>query len=163
LVKVEPEDAAIARHLLGRTVIVDDLATAHDLHRTGPAGWRYVTLAGEVLEADGTLRVGPLTAAMGIMSRRSELNAITGQIAEADSRIAELQQKLVAGNEQAKALDAAQNELRTAGYQLNTRKVELTSQVAQNNDKHSVLRREQPVLERELQQLLDQTGRLTAE
>jgi chromosome segregation protein len=163
LVKVEPQDAAIAQHLLGRTVIVDDLSAAHELYRTGPQGYRYVTKAGQVLEADGTLRAGPLTAAMGIISRRSELNAISRQIEEADARIAELQQKLTAGNEQAKALDAAQNELRNAGYQLNTRKVELTSQVAQNNDKQSALRREQPILDRELEQLLHQTGRLKSE
>src|SRR5690606_14350744 len=124
---------------------------------------RYVPKSGQVLEADGTLRAGPLAAAMGIISRRSELNSISQQIADADGRINELQQKLTANNEQAKALDAAQNELRSAGYQLNTRKVELTSQVSQNNDKQSALRREQPALDRELQQLLDQAGRLKGE
>src|SRR5690606_22159506 len=65
--------------------------------------------------------------------------------------------------EQAKALEAAQNELRQVGYQLNTQKVELNSAIAQNNDKQSSLRREQPVLDRELQQLLDQAGRLRSE
>jgi len=163
LVQFEPEDAPIARQLLGRTVIVDDLAAAFDLHRTGPAGWRYVTKAGQVLEADGTLRAGPLTAAMGIISRRSELNAISQQIAEVDARIEELARRLTEGNEQAKALEAAQNELRQVGYQLNTQKVELNSAIAQNNDKQSSLRREQPVLDRELQQLLDQAGRLRSE
>lgn len=163
LVKVEPADRAIAQHLLGKTVVVDDLATADDLQRNGPAGWRYVTINGQVLEADGVVRSGPLTASMGIISRRSELNAIAGQIEEVDNRIAVLQQQLSEGNQQAKALDATQNELRAAGYQLNTQKVELTSQVAQNTDKQSSLRREQPVLDRELQQLLDQNGRLVTE
>ncbi len=163
LVQVEPEDASIARQLLGHTVIVDDLAAAFELHRTGPTGWRYVTQAGQVLEADGTLRAGPLTASMGIISRRSELNAISQQIAEADAKIEELARRLTEGNEQAKALEAAQNELRQVGYQLNTQKVELTSAIAQNNDKQSSLRREQPVLDRELQQLLDQAGKLRSE
>lgn len=163
LVQVQPDDAAIARQLLGRTVVVDDLSAAFDLHRTGPAGWRFVTHSGQVLEADGTLRAGPLTAAMGIISRRSELNAISQQIAEADARIDDLARRLTEGNEQAKALETAQNELRQTGYQLNTRRVELTSAIAQNDDKQSSLRREQPVLDRELQQLLDQAGRLRSE
>jgi len=80
LVRFEASDSGIARHLLGRTVIVDDLGAAASLHREGPAGYRYVTGAGEVIEADGTFRAGPFTASMGLLSRRSELEAIGFQI-----------------------------------------------------------------------------------
>ena len=163
LVRVEPADIAIANHLLGRTVVVDDLAVARDLHETGPRGWRYVTHAGEVLEADGTLRAGPLTASMGLLSRRSELEAIAQQIAEVDGRIAELAAKLNEGSAAAKALEEQQNAIRNEIYRLNTIKVELTSRIAQNNDKQTALRREQPILDRELAALLDQTDKLTTE
>ncbi|HZZ43674.1 MAG TPA: chromosome segregation protein SMC [Tepidisphaeraceae bacterium] len=163
LVKFAPEDAAIANHLLGRTAVVDDLAIAADLHRNGPKDWRYVTTGGDVLEADGTLRAGPLTAAMGLISRRSELEAIAIQIGEMDGRIEELAGHIAAGNTQARALEETQNTLRNAVYQSNTQKVELTSQIAQVNDKQSALRREQPVLERELQGLMDHAGKLTTE
>jgi chromosome segregation protein len=163
LVRFEPGDAGIALHLLGRTVIVDDLATAAALHREGPAGFRYVTTAGEVVEADGIFRAGPFTASMGLLSRRSELEAIGFQVAEVDQRIAELTLKLTEGNTQAKTLEAGQNELRSAIYQANETKVELTSALAQNDDKQASLRREQPVLERELAQFLDNLGRLSAE
>ena len=163
LVRFEEGDAGIARHLLGRTVIVDDLATAAALHKEGPAGFRYVTTAGEVIEADGTFRAGPFTASMGLLSRRSELEAIGFQVAEVDQRIAELTAKLTEGNTQAKTLEAGQNELRTAIYQANETKVELTSAIAQNNDKQASLKREQPVLERELAQFLENVGKLAAE
>jgi chromosome segregation protein len=163
LVRFEPGDAPIAQHLLGKTVIVDDLATASALHREGPVGYRYVTTAGEVIEADGTFRAGPFTASMGLLSRRSELEAIGFQIADVDTRIAELTVKLTEGNTQAKTLEAGQNELRNAIYQANETKVELNSSIAQNNDKQASLKREQPVLERELGQFLDSLGRLAAE
>ena len=163
LVRVEPADSIIADHLLGRTVVVDDLTIARDLHETGPAGWRFVTHAGEVLEADGTLRAGPLTASMGLLSRRSELEAIAQQVAEVDGRIAELSAKLTEGSAAAKALEEQQNAVRNEIYRLNTIKVELTSRIAQNNDRQTALLREQPVLERELAALLDQTGKLTSE
>lgn len=163
LVRVEPADRIIADHLLGRTVVVDDLTVARDLHETGPRGWRYVTHAGEVLEADGTLRAGPLTASMGLLSRRSELEAIAQQIAEVDGRISELAAKLTEGSAAAKALEEQQNAIRNEIYRLNTIKVELTSRIAQNNDKQTALRREQPILDRELATLLDQTGKLTTE
>src|SRR2546421_1339696 len=43
LVRFEPQDAPIAHHLLGRTIIVDTLADALSLHQNALAGFRYVT------------------------------------------------------------------------------------------------------------------------
>jgi chromosome segregation protein len=163
LVRVEPEDLPIAQHLLGKTIVTDNLAIAVDLHRVGPKGYRYVTHAGEVLEGDGTLRAGPLTAAMGLLSRRSELQAVNLQIADVDQRIAALTGQLSQGNVAAKEMEEQQNTLRNAVYQANTVKVEVTSSIAQNNDKQNSLNREQPVLDRELAGLQDQFGRLAAE
>ena len=163
LVRFEPADAPVADHLLGRTVVVDGLDDAIDLHNTGPHGWRYVTLAGEVLEADGTFRTGPLTAAMGLLSRRSELEALEQQIAEVDGRIAQLTAHLAESNSAARGLAEQEAALRNEIYRANTQKVELSSTIAQNQDKQASLRREQPVLDRELQVLLEQVGRLKTE
>jgi chromosome segregation protein len=162
LVRFEPQDAPIAHHLLGRTIVVDSLADARDLHAAGPRGWRFVTPAGEVLESDGTLRCGPLAAAMGLLSRRSELEALTLQIADVDQRIARLADEVSHGNSQARELEENINSLRNAVYQANTEKVQLTSSIAQNQDKQGALRREQPVLDRELQGFLDQISKLAA-
>jgi chromosome segregation protein len=163
LVRVEPADLPIAAHLLGKTIVVDNLTVAADLHRTGPAGYRYVTHAGEVLEPDGTLRAGPLTAAMGLLSRRSELGAVTLQISDVDQRITTLTAQLTEGNVAAREMEEQQNTLRNAVYQANTVKVEVTSSIAQNTDKQNSLSREQPVLDRELAMLLDQVGKLAGE
>jgi len=163
LVRFEPTDSPIAHHLLGRTIIVDTLDDALSLHKNALAGFRYVTRDGQVLEADGTLRAGPLTAAMGLISRRSELEALALQIADSDRRINELAAQLNSGTEQAKALEQTQNDLRNAIYQLNSRKVEFTGRLAQNSDKQTSFRRELPILDRELQNFLDQFGRLKSE
>jgi len=163
LVRVEPQYAPIARHLLGRTVVVDDLSVAEELRRVAPFGYRYVTRAGEVLEADGTLRGGPLTAAMGLLSRHAELEALAVQIAESDRGIQQLTEQLTHNNAAAKAVEEELNALRNDIYQSNTAKVELTSQIAQNNDRQAALRREQPVLEKELAGLSQQAEKLTAE
>ena len=116
-----------------------------------------------MLEADGTLRAGPLTAAMGLLSRRSELDAVTQQIAETEARIAALSESLTQGNAAAKALDEKQNALRTAVYQANTVKVELTSAIATNNDRQNAVQREQPLLDRELSTYVQQLDKLSAE
>ncbi len=163
LVRVDPVDAPLVTHLLGRTAIVDHLSDGIELHRTGPAGWRYVTHDGQVIEADGTLRAGPLTAAMGLLSRRSELEALSQQIAEVDHRIEQLAWQFTEGNAAAKQLEEQQNALRNEVYSANTTKVELSSKISQNNDRQQSLHREQPVLDRELQLLLDQTGRLKSQ
>jgi chromosome segregation protein len=163
LVRAEAEDQPLMRHLLGKTVVVDSLAEAHELHRNGPKGWRYVTHAGEVLERDGTLRAGPLTAAMGILSRRSELEAVSQQIIEVDVRIESLSAQLAETNAAAKALADEENSLRNSIYASNTQKVELTSAIAQTDDRRNSLLREQPLLDRELQAMLDQVGRLKDE
>lgn len=162
LVRFQPEDSSVAQHLLGRTILVDSLADARELHSVGPRGWRFVTPQGEVLEADGTLRCGPLGAAMGLLSRRSELEALTLQIADVDQRIARLAEEVSHGNAQARELEENINSLRNAVYQANTEKVQLTSSIAQNQDKQGALRREQPVLDRELQGFLDQISKLAA-
>ena len=163
LVRVEPPDAIIAEHLLGHTAVVDGLATARDLHAQGPRGWRYVTKVGEVLEADGTLRAGPLTAAMGLLSRRSELEQLNQQVAEVDERIASLASQLSQGNSTAQELEAQQNALRNEVYRLNAARVELASRITQTTDKQDGLRREQPVLDRELSNLFERTNQLAIE
>ncbi len=163
LVRFEDDAAAVAWRLLGKTVVVQTLSDAMALHHFGPSGYRYVTDAGELIEADGTLRAGPLTAAMGLLSRRSELQALAQQINETEGRIEALASQIAEGNTQARLLEEETNALRNAVYQANSVKVELTSQISQNGDKQSALRREQSVLERELKTLLDQAARLTIE
>lgn len=163
LVKVEPADRAIAEQLLGRTIVVDTLADAIALHRAGASGWRFVTKVGEIIEADGTFRAGPLTASMGLLSRRSELESLVNQIADTEKRIADLAKQVAEGNSAARAIEEDVSTLRNAIYQSNTTKVELTSHISQLNDKSNALKREQPILDRELNALLEAGGRLTGE
>ena len=162
LVRFDPADAFVADVLLGTTVVCDDLPAAAALHAAAP-GLRYVTHAGEVIEADGTLKAGPPSAGMGLLSRRSELDALAQQVAEADAKIAALTEELTHGNAAAKQLDERQNVVRNAAYAANTAKVELTSHLARATDQLSALNRERPVLDRELAQLAEQGTRLSAE
>jgi chromosome segregation protein len=163
LVRFEPTDKRLAAQLLGTTAIVSSIDDALALHQDGPAGWRYVTPAGDVLEPDGTLRTGPLGAAMGILSRRSELEALAQQIAELDARINELSQELSQGNEQAKSLDQALAALRQEIYKLNTAKVELNMQAQQAQQRLDAIGREQPAIQREIDGIAGQIEKLHAE
>ncbi|MBN1912492.1 MAG: chromosome segregation protein SMC [Pirellulales bacterium] len=87
-VETDPAYTPLATKLLGRTWFVEKLSYAIDLAVAQPGTLlRFVTLAGELLEADGTLTVGPSQAAGGLISRRSELRELRNQQKELDDEI----------------------------------------------------------------------------
>ena len=88
-----PELADLPARLLAGTLIVRDLTAARALSVNLPSH-RFVTLRGELLEADGTLTVGVHHAETSILSRRSELRELREQIAELDRRLADLERDL---------------------------------------------------------------------
>ena len=67
-VETEPRFAPLAKRLLGRTWFVEKLAHAIPLARSVGRGLRFVTLAGDLLEPDGTLVVGPRNTSTGLIS-----------------------------------------------------------------------------------------------
>lgn len=80
LVRCSEEFQPLVRSLLGNTWLVDSLATALDLSHLRGAGLRFVTAACERIEADGTLTLGALKSALGLVARRSELQAAREEI-----------------------------------------------------------------------------------
>lgn len=80
LVRCKAEHAAMVRHLLGKTWIVESMEIAVGLRKLGGAGLRFVTTRGEVLEKDGSMVVGPVGSASGLVSRKSELTSASQSI-----------------------------------------------------------------------------------
>ncbi|MCX7426359.1 MAG: chromosome segregation protein SMC [Planctomycetia bacterium] len=99
-VETEPRYAALARRLLGRTWIVENLERAIELSATTGTGVRLLTLAGDLLETDGTLSVGPAHVAGGLISRRSELRELRSQLAQRESDAEAAKSKVAALREQ---------------------------------------------------------------
>ncbi|MEI4861519.1 hypothetical protein Q8G41_28430, partial [Klebsiella pneumoniae] len=83
-----------------------------------------------------------LTAAMGLISRRSELEVLGQQIADVDLRIERLGKELAEGNTQVRSLEEDISALRNGVYPANTVKVEVESATAQNTDRQGALNRE---------------------
>src|SRR5262249_40850909 len=97
--------ADLPAQLLGRTLIVRDLAAARAIG-AHTSGYRFVTLQGELLEADGTVTTGTHHAETGILSRKSELRELRVTVAGLDRRIAEAERDLADARERIAALDA---------------------------------------------------------
>ena len=95
LVQVKPQYVDFIRKLLGGTWIVKTLSVALHLNSTHNHGKsvRFVTLDGEVVEADGTVVVGPKSASIGLVSRRSELRALRRELVRLEEQIEQAQAK----------------------------------------------------------------------
>ena len=100
----DPLLADLPGRLLGRTLIVGDLAAARAAAALAP-GCRCVTLQGELLEADGALTVGEPHAGAGILSRKSELRDLRERQTVLDRRLTELDRDVADLRERAAALD----------------------------------------------------------
>lgn len=99
VVRVDPEFQRLIDYLLGNAWIVRSLKDAIRLRENNSATVRYVSLASEVLEPDGSIVMGPTASELGLISRRSELRSLK-------HRIVELQQSIETTHALAKSLDA---------------------------------------------------------
>tara|TARA_B100000809_G_scaffold137031_1_gene134519 strand:- start:776 stop:4414 length:3639 start_codon:yes stop_codon:yes gene_type:complete len=76
VVNVRPGYEKLAEHLLDSTWIVESLSDARRLAGRLRGKIQLVTLAGELVAADGTIHSGTMETAGGLISRRSELRAL---------------------------------------------------------------------------------------
>ena len=94
LVQVQTPYVDFIKRMLGGTWIVKTLAIAVTLQKGQGQGARFVTLDGEIVEADGTVVVGPKAVSAGIVSRRSELRALTRSLEDLDNEIKEIREQI---------------------------------------------------------------------
>lgn len=158
-----PDDCErLARHLMGRTYVVESIAAALRMALLDPHG-RFVTMEGVVLESDGSLGLGTMGASGGLISRRSELRELAKELDEVAERIERLTGELQQSESEVDQLEALQHELRAAIYDANTDRVEtqaaLTSvgeTVRQLSDERPLIASEVAVLVNRLQELEEQ-------
>ncbi len=75
-----------AHQLLGNVVLAENLGVTRELAVEFPH-LRFLTRAGELLEPDGSVTVGPPRTEAGILSRKSELRELRTQTAALDAEI----------------------------------------------------------------------------
>jgi chromosome segregation protein len=160
LVRCEnPELADLPAQLLGRTLIVRDLATARAIaaHTTG---YRLVTLQGELLEPDGTLTVGTHHAEAGILSRKSELRELRQHVADLNRRIAETERDLAGLRERLTALDEGVVAREEEAAVLAEQAADLRARLEQHRDRREGLHEEVRDSQDQVRQLEREAGEL---
>ena len=149
----------LAEALLGRTIVVDSLERAVLLRAAvrasgGSVAYRFVTEAGDLMEADGRVLAGPRgSASVGLIARRSELAELDDAIAEADARIAAQREALSLVSEQASALAEQTRTLNETLQHLGRERVEAQSGADRLSDQIERLEREQPLIRGEAEQV----------
>jgi chromosome segregation protein len=162
----QAEMADLPRQLLGRTLIVQDLATARAFSAKA-SECRFVTLQGELLEADGTLTVGAHHAETGILSRKTELRDLREKSAELDRKIADADQDLVRIRDKITALDSQSARIQEEIQVLAEQEADLRSRLGQHRQRQEGLTEEVTLSRSEISALerdfvrIDQSWRQT--
>ncbi|MCY2930455.1 MAG: chromosome segregation protein SMC [Planctomycetota bacterium] len=139
--------------LLGKTLVVAGLADAREMAPLLAAGYRLVTQAGEVVECDGRVRFGAGKRSAGIVTRRSELADLAARSQALTERIDELQQLSQTAHTRIEEHENVARGLRTAIYELTTRRVECKGRVDKLSDELESIGRERPLIASELSHL----------
>ena len=95
LVKHDPKIEVVVKNLLGRTAVVVDIDTAIKLARKAGYEYKIVTLAGEVINAGGSITGGSLqSSSSSVLSRKAEIEALQRQNREKQTELEELNNKI---------------------------------------------------------------------
>jgi len=148
--KYDSKYAPLIWRLLGKTIIVDSLDAAVELGRELGQEYQFVTLEGELLSGDGSIKLGPLGKTAGLISRKSRLRQLQQTIANTTSEIETLEEQIEKNNQTSLHLEQLCKDLRTAVYEANTEKMQVNSKISVSEQNINRLRREQPLITSEI-------------
>ena len=155
-VRCQSRYAPLVWKLLGKTIVVESLGQAVELAESIGRGYKFVTLKGEFVSAEGTVKLGPLGKATGLISRKSRLHQLEQTIAHMESEIAALEEQSEKNTRSKAHLDQLCKELRTAIYEANTQKMQVSSKLSVIEQEVRRLREEQPLIANEIDLLEEQ-------
>jgi len=149
-VRFDPRFSPVVWRLLGTTLVVATLPDAASAHTQAPPGYRFVTLAGEVWEADGRIRLGSAHGGTGVIARRSELADLQRQLSHLDEKLSALAADCRDADTRRGELDQTIARLDEGVQQAKTERIEIQGRLTRLDEQICQLRREQPVVASEL-------------
>jgi len=155
-VKFDSKYAPLAWKLLGKTLVVDSLQEAVELAEKAGEEFKFVTLKGEFLSSDGMIKLGPLGRATGLISRKSRLRQLQETIGNITTEVAAIESQIEKNNQAKAHLDELCKDLRTAVYEANTEKMQVSSKLSVIEQNINRLRQEEPLIAGEIDLLAEQ-------
>ncbi|MBN1343657.1 MAG: chromosome segregation protein SMC [Phycisphaerae bacterium] len=151
MVQCDDRHRYLARHLLGKTVIVRTLPDALRLAEVSYGSYRFIALTGEIIEPDGRVILGPSSPSVGLISRKSQIRELAEQIEQTDERIAMLADRLTRTSAEFEHLERVQQDLRTAIYEATIEQTENNGNLQQVGEEIRRLTEEQPLIAGEVE------------
>lgn len=155
-VKFHSKFAPLAWKLLGKILVVDSVKDAAELLWRVTDDFKFVTLKGEFLDTNGMVKLGPLGKATGLISRKSRLRQLQDTIANIGEEIAGIEARIDKGNQTKIHLDKLCKDLRTAVYEANTEKMQISSKLGAIEQNIKRLKEEEPLIASEIDLLAEQ-------
>lgn len=160
LVNLTEENRLLAQLLLSDTWIVDSLETAVNLSRTEGHNCRFVTLQGELIEANQSVFVGAVRSESALFTRRSELRKLKNDLIRIDRTLNENESALEKLDALLSTVDSEraswQEKMQLASETLSTEKaakVAAENKLEQLNEELSTVRNDLSDLEDHAQKL----------
>ncbi len=151
ILNVASHARGVAKRLLGRTLVVDSFQDAAVM---ASSGWRVAARSGQVVEADGRIRIGR-PAAGGWISRRMEMEELEATVAGHDIRISSLDRDLTNMREASTQADQRRRDAAEQLQAASNRVVDLEyalQGIEADIDRHERQRRELDAEQRDLQE-----------
>jgi len=155
-VKHDSKYAPLVWKLLGRVIVVETIEEAVKLSLQFGEKYSFVTLKGQFLCSDGTIKLGPLGTAAGLISRRSRLQQLRQNSANITADIAALETEIDKYSQEKTHLNQLCQDLRTAVYEANTETTQLNSKLTVYEQNIKKLTQEQPLITGEMEMLEEQ-------
>nr|MBC8481841.1 chromosome segregation protein SMC [Planctomycetota bacterium] len=155
-IKCKEEYKSLVWSLLGKTLVVDDIQSA--IERSGEIGigFDFVTLSGQFFSSKGSVNLGSAGKSTGLISRKSRLNQLKEEIDSTSVQITQLEHDIQSHKQSKEHLSKLRKELRTAIYEANTERVEISSKIGASEQNIDRLSKEQPLIASEIKQLEEQ-------
>ncbi|QDU72422.1 chromosome segregation protein SMC [Mucisphaera calidilacus] len=150
----------LVRRLLGNTILVEDLERGEMIRLVAGDHVRIVTPDGRLLEADGSLRLGPAgqEAGLGLLERKTELAELVQQTQALSREIDTDAASLKDASEQADQLSRASGQARERLHGLERSVVKLTGEIETATRRQAELDNERPRLAAEREGLENQVA-----
>ncbi len=141
---------------MGKTQLVESLDDAVRLAGKVEGLWQFVTADGALLSSDGTVRLGPLGKAAGLISRKSRLLQLQEIIGKVSAEIKGLEEQIDRNIATHTHLEKLCNQLRTSVYEASTEKMQVTSKLEMFGQGIKRLREEEPLIAGEIDLIAEQ-------
>ena len=158
--KTSPEHKNVAKAMLGRIMVVDNIDNAVKIARKFDYGIRMVTIEGELLVPGGAISGGAFKNNSNLLGRRREIDALEKKVKEISQNIENINQEIeeikTGRNKLRMDIETMKMKLNQKSIEQNTARISLTAareRLAEEEQGYDSMKQEQKDIEKQIAEL----------